>query len=126
MALTRLTQLLTSIVRILPVDVDVAGTAFGVETERDGDLVEQPDDCVLVDDARPDRTVFQRIERDGAVHGTGVDEDVTQLAGDGFGERTLAARRKAVDGDYDLVFVIRHWGIYQRMLKVSCKYPVSR
>ena len=39
------------------VDVDVAGTAFGVETERDGDLVEQPDDCVLVDDARPDRTV---------------------------------------------------------------------
>jgi len=112
--------------RQIAVHVDVAGAAFGIEPERDRNLVEQPDDRVFIDDARTDRSVFERIERHGAVHGARVDENVAQTPGDGFGERALSARRESVYGDYDLVFSIRHWGIYQGMLKVSCKYPVCR
>ena len=96
------------------VDVDVAGAALGIEAESDRDLVEQLHDGLFVNDARADRPVFEGVERHGAVHGAGVDEDVAQAGRDGFGEGALAARRESVYGDDDLMFSVRHWGKYQR------------
>ena len=108
------------------VDVDVARPAVGVEAEGDGDAVEQPDHRLLVDHTRADGPVLKRIERHGTVHGARVDEDVAQTAGNGLGEGALAARREAVDGDYDFLFSVRHWGICQKRWIESCRCPADR
>ena len=110
----------------IAVDVDVAGPALGVEAEGDRNAVQQLHDGLFVDDARTDGSVFEGVERHGAVHGARVDEDIAQAGRDGFGEGAFSARRKAVDGNDDPVFSVRHWGIYQRRSIIWCKCLICR
>ena len=110
----------------IAVDVDVAGPALGVEAEGDRNAVQQLHDGLFVDDARTDGPVFEGVERHGAVHGARVDEDIAQAGRDGFGEGAFSARRKAVDGNDDPVFSVRHWGIYQRRSIIWCKCLICR
>nr|DAF45631.1 MAG TPA: hypothetical protein [Siphoviridae sp. ctBLh2] len=109
------------------VHIDVAGPALGVEAEGDRDLPEQTDHRLLIDDARTDGAVLQGIERHGAVHGSGVDEDISQPGRNGLGEGAFSARRESVYGDDDLVgFNVRHWGIWRRRWIICCICPAGR
>ena len=57
-----------------------------------------------VDRSVVDGSVFDSIEGYGPVHGTGVDEYITDPCCNLLGEGAFAAGREAVDGDNDFTF----------------------
>ena len=73
------------------VDIDVAGAPLRIEAEVNADLRQQPHDGILVNHARTNGAMFERIKCDGTVHGTRIDENISQPSGNGLCEGRFPA-----------------------------------
>ena len=84
----------------LAVEVGVWTSALWVELERDVDVLHLLFEGIGIDAAVfKEQTMTKGVEGDRAVHGTCVYIDISDLPGEVFGHRALAARGVAVDGN---------------------------
>ena len=88
----------------LSVEKGLVLLGVGIEAERYADAVERGRECLFVDAPVGNQAVAQGVERDGAIHGAGVDVGYAELLGQVFGHGAFAARRVAVDGDDEVRF----------------------
>lgn len=113
---------------VLAVEVNVAGFPRGVEDERYADAGQHPLERLRVDHASANGAVPDTVQRDGAIHRSGIDEDVPQCRGDLLGERAFAAGRESVDGDDDFFVRGAFHGLraYERKWTIWRRLPARR
>ena len=79
------------------VEVGVGAVGLRVELEGDVDVAHFVFELFCIDVVAGENVVFQTVECDGTIHGTGVYIDVANFTSQVFGHGALSARGKAVD-----------------------------
>ena len=73
-----------------------------IETECNIGLSKEVDELLFVDMIGVNGTVAKSLQRNGTVHGSGVDEDISDTGRYLTGKSALAAGGEAVNSDNDL------------------------
>ena len=89
------------------IEIGVGTTSLGIQLEGDDNLWHLLLQHLSIDGTvGTEHVVTQGVKSDAAIHGSGIDIDISHALGEVFGHCALSARRVAVNGNSDLFHIL--------------------